>query len=66
MISISTPYTLNLETLNQVRAAQKQLDQIHIWKEGSGGDARVRFMRLLFSDDSDLEAGARASTSQKP
>ena len=47
--------------LSKVRAVQKRLHQIHIWKEGSGRDARVRFMRLLFSDGSDLEAGARGS-----
>ena len=49
--SSSTPYS----GLHSVRAANKEVKEVHMWKEGSGRDSKLRFLRLVFSDGSDLE-----------
>ena len=47
--------------LVQVRAVKQQVMQIHMWKEGSGRDARIKYLRMVFADGSDLEAGVRGA-----
>ena len=47
--------------LVQVRAVKQQVMQIHVWKEGSGRDARIKYLRMVFADGSDLEAGLRGA-----